>query len=178
MKKKPQPTGEQLADALCQDDWSTCSAAFEAYNQHAPRIEDLPHLIGALSYKKWHPPAKYAAESIGKLGAAARSATDALIELAQERSARVDRLHGVPPCYEEAIIALARVNPAFPYIPSLVAAQFAAGYDFAKASVIALELVATREAKLLLRQILAFWLIGATKKERVFFEAAEQRLNG
>jgi len=176
MKKNPQPTGDELADALCQDDWTTCSNAFEAYNQHAPRLEDLPHLIGALSYRKWHPPAKYAAESIGKLGVAARSATDALIELAQERSTRADRVYDPPPSYEEAIIALARVNPECPQITSLVASQFATGYEYAKASIIALELVPTREARQLIRQIIAFWHIGANKKEQAFFEAAAKRL--
>jgi hypothetical protein len=158
----------QLAKAVAHKDWMVTFNALEIYAKQGPAVESLPLLKKALRNRD-EAVVRQAASCVQKLGAAAKSASEALIKAGE----RYDRNTGLVPCFSEAIVALASVHPEEPEIFVLIRRNFAAdNLSYPKASIAALQSVGTKEAMQLIQQIVAFWLPYANKSERKSLEKA------
>jgi len=158
----------QLTKAVAHKDWIVTFKALETYAKQGPATEALPVLKKALRSSEGAV-VRQAADCVRKLGATAKSASEALIKVAE----RYDRYTGLVPCFSDSIVALATVHPEEPEIFVLVRRNFASdNFLYPKASIEALQLVGTKEAMKLIQQIVAFWLAYANKTERKWLEKA------
>lgn len=169
----PKITLHDLAAALASSDRYTRFQTVEAYGKQKPSVDALPLLRKALHDSDFAT-VRAAANSLRKLGLAARAATEDLLTAAQT-------LHsaGLPQAYPQANVALAYVNPDEPRILEVIEKNFTHdNWVPVKASVEALQRISSREAKGLCRRVISHWLPHTNKTQRKYFESVLATLAG
>lgn len=172
--KPPKPTSEQLRAVLSDPNRYHRIDAFRDYSLNTPDLVDLPTLRQALKDGNMGV-ARYAAESIGKLGPAAAEATDDLLALAHRHNPDFE----LPQYYFDSVIALARINPSDPRVLDLIREFYATGdtWLFPSTSIKALEIIDTPQARKLVREIVAFVMPDANAQQRRFLEARLKKVD-
>jgi hypothetical protein len=125
---------------------------FENYCYHTPKLDELPLLVEALGHEDFVLVGA-AAQSIGKLGSAAKDAADDLYDAAW----RQDPVLLLPQAYSEALDALVSVAADQELVLDLVQSHFGhTNWSFLKDSLQALKRLGTPKACNLLSRIVMF----------------------
>ena len=163
-KKPPRPTLEALRAAAAFPDYKSKARheTFRDYCYHKPTIDELPFLREMLRHEDFVL-VRAAAQSIGKLGPAAKETERDLLDAAS----RPDPTLTLPQAYMEALDALVSIGARPETIIDLIHSHFGHtnGY-FAKSSMKALKQLGTPEALSMLAQIIQFWWPELHKQDR------------
>jgi hypothetical protein len=162
-KALPKVTIDELAAAMVSDDWLVRSSAVGRYSKQKPALEALPLLRQALT-DPYDGIVKTAAWTIQKLGPAAIEAMDDLLIAADH----IDRATNAPQSYPLCVAAMAAIDPTYPQLLPLIRrhAMSYSNWVPISASLRALRVIGTSEAKALQGEITRFWMPKFNKMQK------------
>lgn len=163
-KRPARPTLEELRVAAAMPERKSAERrrVFEHYCYHRPTLDELPFLREMLRDQDCVL-VRAAAQSIAKLGPAAKEAVDDLLDAA----GRPDPVFTLPQAYSQGLDALIRVGADPEAVIDLVHSHFGhTNWYFVRDSLHALQRLGTPKALHLLSRIVSFWWPDLDRKER------------